>query len=288
VIPRTSLSVPANSERKVDKARVSVADEVVLDLEDSIADDLKVQARSTLVATLADRSGWAPPRLSVRVNDMRSSTGLRDLMACAAAASLPASVVVPKVESPADLEYVDRLLDALESELGGPGTIEVQALIETPAGLVRVAEIAAASPRLVSLILGYVDLSAALGRSTHSVRTDDARWLPAQEAVLWAARSQGLAALDGPYAGIGDDDGLRQSTRWARDLGYDGKWVIHPAQIATVNEIFSPTASEIASAEATIAALSGDDGAVAVDGRMVDAATVGGALRLLARADRTR
>jgi citrate lyase subunit beta/citryl-CoA lyase len=267
---------------------VARADEVVLDLEDSIAADLKSHARSALVATLADPAGWATPRLSVRVNDVRSSAGLRDLIACGALSTPPASVVVPKVESPADLEYLDRLLGVLENERGGSGTIEVQALIETPAGLANVSEIATASPRLVSLVLGYVDLSAALGRTTHSISTDVAMWLPAQEAVLWAARSNGLAALDGPYAGIADDDGFRRSACWARDLGFDGKWVIHPAQIETVNKIFLPTASEVASAESIIAALSGDDGAVALDGRMIDTAVVVGARRLLARADRAQ
>jgi citrate lyase subunit beta/citryl-CoA lyase len=287
MIPRSSLSVPAISDRKVARARTARADEVVLDLEDSVAVDLKSQARSSLVATLSDPGDWAPPRLSVRVNDIRSSTGLRDLIAIGSLPTPPASVVVPKVESPADLEHVDRLIDALQDELGSSGTIEVQALIETSVGLTHVGEIAAGSPRLVSLILGYVDLSAALGRATYSVRTDAAMWLPAQEAVLWAARSNGLAALDGPYAGIADDDGLRDSAQWARDLGFDGKWVIHPGQIETINRIFAPTAGEVASAEATIAAMSGGHGAVAVDGRMVDAAVVAGARRLLARADRT-
>lgn len=258
--------MPGSSERKLAKAAGLPADEIVIDLEDAVAAEAKDEARAATVAALA---GWDGPAAAVRVNAPRTPWCHLDLIAVGGSA---ASVVVPKVEGAGDLAFVERLLDGL-----GSGA-RVQALIETAAGLARIQEIAAGSDRLDALILGYADLAASLGGS----RGLDA-WLPAQDAVLVAARAHGLEAVDGPYLGIEPDEGFRAAASRARDLGFDGKWAIHPSQVAALNELFTPSPAEVERARAVVAALEGE-GAVALDGEMLDEAVRAAALRVLARA----
>ena len=179
------------------------------------------------------------------------------------------SLVIPKVESADDVLAVERLLDGL----GEPAAaIRLQALVETAAGLLRAGEIGAASPRLASLIIGYADLGASLGRTPSDAPE---RWLYAQETVLVAARAAALQAIDGPYLEIRDDDGLRRRAEHVRALGYDGKWAVHPGQLAIINAAFTPAPDELARAEAVLAALAGAEGrgAVELDGAMIDEAS---------------
>jgi citrate lyase subunit beta/citryl-CoA lyase len=162
--------------------------------------------------------------------------------------------------------------------------LRVQALIETAAGLARVSEIAAASERLDALILGYADLGASLGGS----RGLDA-WLPAQHAVVVAARAAGVQAIDGPHLGIEVDEPFSAAVARARELGFDGKWAIHPSQVAAINAAFTPTAAEVERARAVVTALDESErvsgqGAVALDGEMLDEAVRLSALRVLAQA----
>jgi citrate lyase beta subunit len=230
------------------------------------------------VAALGD---WTGPGVAVRVNGPGTPWCHLDVAAVGALADMPASIVVPKVQSAGDLAFVDRLLDGVEAGVGRERPVRVQALIETAAGLAGVQEIAASSPRLEALILGYADLAASLG----GARDLDA-WLPAQHELLVAARANGLQAIDGPYLGIAADEGFHAAAARARDLGFDGKWAIHPSQVDALNEVFTPAEAEVARARAVVAALEGaEEGAVTLDGEMLDEAVRAAALRVLARAD---
>jgi citrate lyase subunit beta / citryl-CoA lyase len=274
---RSCLSVPGSSERKLAKAADLAADEVVIDLEDAVAVGAKDEARAAVVAALGD---WTGSGVAVRVNGPGTPWCHLDVAAVGALAAMPASIVVPKVEGPGDLAFVDRLLDGVEAGAGRERPLRVQALIETAAGLANVQAIAAASTRLDALILGYADLAASLG----GARDLDA-WLPAQHELLVAARANGLQAIDGPYLGVSADEGFHAAAAHARDLGFDGKWAIHPSQVDALNEAFTPDEAEVARARAVVAALeSAQEGAVTLDGEMLDEAVRAAALRVLARA----
>jgi citrate lyase subunit beta/citryl-CoA lyase len=267
------------------------ADELIVDLEDAVAPGAKDDARSLAVRTLGSEA-WRGVQASVRVNAPGTPWCHADLIALASAPGPPAAVVVPKVERAGDLAFVERLLAGVERAAGHVRPVRVQALIETAAGLSRVAEIAAASERVDTLIVGYADLAASLGRSRAGADDLDA-WRPAQEAVLLAARANGLQAIDGPYLGVAPDANFLAGATRARDAGFDGKWAIHPSQVAVLNELFTPTEAELEQARAVIAALDegerdGGRGAVALDGQMLDEAVRAAALRTLARAPATR
>jgi citrate lyase subunit beta/citryl-CoA lyase len=278
---RSCLSVPATDAAKIAKALISDADQIVLDLEDAVVAGAKDRARADLAARLAELD-VSRPGLAVRVNQVGTPWCHQDILALAGAG--PASLVVPKADGPGDVAFVDRLLMGMEAIAGSERRIGIQVLIETPEALHRVDDIAAASPRIESLILGYADLGAALGRSYRNV---DA-WLPVQHAVVLAARRHGLQAIDGPYLAFADEDGAAAANRRARDVGFDGKWVIHPRQIGPVNEAFTPSTDEVERARALRSAMESAHragvGASAVDGEMVDQAVLAGALRTLARA----
>jgi citrate lyase subunit beta/citryl-CoA lyase len=284
---RSCLSVPGSSEKMLAKAPGLGADELVLDLEDAVAPEAKDAARGLVVEVLAS-DAFVGRTVAVRVNAPGTPWCHGDVVALAAAPRPPASLVLPKVEGAGDLAFADRLLDGAERAAGGDRPLRIQALIETAAGLALVHEIAAASPRLDALILGYADLAASLGRSEFGARDLDG-WRPAQEAVLTAARAHGLQAIDGPWLGVAVDEAFVAAATRARDAGFDGKWAIHPSQVASLNELFTPSAGELERARAIVAAL--DDaqrgqsrGAVALDGEMLDEAVRVAALRTLSRA----
>ena len=269
------------------KAPGLAADELVVDLEDAVAASMKEAALASVVAALASEA-WADVAVSVRVNGPRTPWCHFDIAALAAVPERPVGIVVPKVESAGDLAFVDRLLDGAEATAGRARPLRVQALIETAAGLSRVQEIAGASTRLDALILGYADLAVSLGR-TGAGREDLDAWRPAQEMVLLAARAHGLQAIDGPYLGVAVDAAFTNAVARARDLGFDGKWAIHPSQLPALNDAFTPTDEEVEGARHVIAALAqaereGGAGAVALDGQMLDEAVRAAALRTLARA----
>jgi len=289
---RSCLSVPAASPRKLEMAPSFGADEIVLDLEDSVVPAMKPDALSAALRVLR---GWpATPDLpgttavSVRVNPPRTRWCHLELAALAASGETAGSVVLPKVESAADLAFAERLLDGAEAAAGRRIPLRIQALIETAPGLSHVGEIAGSSERLESLIIGYADLGTSLGRSSTGGRSLDL-WLAAQESVLAAARTHGLQAIDGPFLGTVDNEQFRLASARARDLGFDGKWAIHPSQVPALNALFSPSDEDISRAHAVLAALDrgksdARTGAVELDGEMVDEATRRSALRLLAQA----
>jgi citrate lyase subunit beta / citryl-CoA lyase len=191
------------------------------------------------------------------------------------------SLIIPKVERAEHVAAVAGLLDRLGDQAAG---VRIQALIETAAGLLRVAEIASASPRLEALIVGYLDLAASLGRAPGLTAPES--WLYAQETVLVAARAYGLQAIDGPYLEIRDEPGLEQRAQHVRALGFDGKWAVHPAQIPIINEVFTPAPEEVARARSVLEALeqAAGRGAVEFHGAMIDEASRKLALEVIARA----
>lgn len=283
---RSSLSVPVVVGRMVTKARGTAADEVILDLEDSIPADRKEEARQRLLSVCAPRSEWGQT-LSVRVNAPRTPWCHHDLEVAVAVAPAIATIVVPKVEGSGDLAFIDRLLEGLEAAAGHGAQLRIQALVETATGLANVAEIARSSSRLDALILGYADLAASMGRPFATL-SSQAVWHVAQETIVLAARANGLQAIDGPYLGTRPDAKFDAAVTTARDMGFDGKWAIHPSQVGLINDAFTPTVSEMETASRVLEALDeaeshGPYGALDLDGQMIDQATRVNARRTLAR-----
>ncbi len=265
------------------KAQALPADEFVIDLEDSVVPERKEGARATVIAAIRDGS-WGQRSVAVRVNSLTSEWGRSDVEdVVAGAGDALGSLVVPKVESPGEIEQLDALLDETERATARE-PVGLQALIETAGGLARVAETARASARLEALIIGFADLAASLGRPRGADYPGD-RWHWVRETVLVAARSAGLQAIDGPHLDVGDLDGLAVEAGRARALGFDGKWALHPAQIEPINAAFSPAQAEVDRAGAILEALAGADGrgAVSLDGEMIDEASRKLAAQVLAR-----
>ncbi|HET8608027.1 MAG TPA: CoA ester lyase [Gaiellaceae bacterium] len=257
---RSCLAVPAGSAEKLRKAAGLAVDAVVVDLEDAVAAGDKQAARDLLSAEWPSLEFRAPTVL-IRVNGRRTPWFERDV---ALVSELrPQLVVVPKVESADDLA-------------GLP--VPAHALIETARGLVEVERIAA-SPVAEALVFGPGDFAASLGAPSLTIGEGD--WLYPLTRIVVAARAFGLQALDGPFVRLGDEDGLRASAQRARALGYDGKWAIHPEQVAPLQEVFAATDAEVEQAERILEAAAG--GAARHDGAMVDEATVRMAEALLAR-----
>lgn len=279
IIPRRSvLFVPGSNPRAIEKARELPADGVIFDLEDAVAPDAKDAARAGVAAALAV-GGYRPRETILRVNPLASPWGHADL---AAAATLPLdAVLLPKVE---DAERVRLSLDLLDT-FGASPELALWCMVETPLGVLRAAEIAGASPRLAGLVLGTSDLANEL-RARHTA--DRQPLLTALGLVLLAARAYGRAILDGVHLGLADAEGFAAACRQGRELGFDGKTLIHPDQIEAANRAFSPTADEVAQAHRIIAAYeaasAAGQGAIRVDGRLVEALHVEEARRTLALA----
>jgi citrate lyase subunit beta/citryl-CoA lyase len=281
---RTSLSMPASNARMHAKAATLGADLVLLDLEDATAPSEKVGARATVVESLRSLE-FGQSTVAVRVNGADTQWCYRDVVEVVEGAGDRIDVLIlPKVESAADVSFLDRLVSQIELAQGWPvGRIGIEVLIESAAGLQRVDEIAAASPRLWALIFGPGDLSASLGLGHLTIGTLASEypgdvWHYALMRLLVAARVNGLLAIDGPYAAFADLEGLERSARRTAALGFDGKWVIHPSQIATVNEVYSPDPATYARAEGILEAYrQATDGqglgAVRFEGEMIDEAT---------------
>ena len=294
MLPRRSiLSVPGHRAKMHAKALATKADNILLDLEDSVPLEMKVAARRQVIQTLQD-AGEAAPRLSFRINALDTPFGYRDLLEVVeAAGDRLATVVIPKVNDPADIHFAQRLLDGIELSMDRPLPIGIEASIETARGLERVRKIARAGRRVRSLVFGIADYSASVGArlvslSGHGEREEAIypghRWHFAMSRIVMTAKAHALQAIDAPYGYFKDAAGLERSAQIACALGCDGKWAIHPDQIDTINRVFTPSAEDIERAGRILAAAeearAGGRGAVAVEGRMVDQATVGLARRL--------
>jgi citrate lyase subunit beta/citryl-CoA lyase len=279
---RSELSVPATSEKMMAKAAASEADLVFLDLEDAVAPSAKEQAREGAVTALRTLD-WSGKTRAVRVNGVQSRWCLDDLTEVIAGAGTELDVlIVPKIKAVRDVWFVDTLLTQLEIRHGlRVGRIGLELLIEEVEALAHVDQIAACCQRVEALILGVGDLAASHGmRGTHigtSAGYPGDIWHSARTRMIVAARVNGLDAVDGPFGEFRETSGYRRQAEWAAELGAVGKWAIHPNQVGVANDVFSPTADEIARArkvvEALRAAETNGEGAVAVDGTMVDAAT---------------
>ena len=289
---RTCLSVPASSERFISKARDLGVDEVMLDLEDSVAPSEKSSARSLAVDALK-AGGWSGA-VALRVNDATTPWAYQDVIAAVTGApGAVDSLILPKVSSPSHVIWLDTLLTQVELSAGVPaGKTRIEAQIEDASGLLQVDSIAASSPRLASLIFGPGDFMASVGMRSVTVGGQpdgypyDAHHYTLMK-ILVAARANGLQAIDGPYGRIKDLDGLRAVTASVAALGFDGKWVLHPGQVAIVNSAFTPDAEEYARAVRILSAYdqatSADGrGAVMLDDEMIDEASRKMAQRVVA------
>ncbi|MFC1488734.1 HpcH/HpaI aldolase/citrate lyase family protein [Thermodesulfobacteriota bacterium] len=294
---RSILSVPGHIEKMHAKACRSKADVVMFDLEDSVPADAKNTACERVIRSILSMD-WQEKTITFRINGLDTPYGYRNLLEVVEAAGRRIdAVVVPKVHHPGDIHFVSRMLDGIEMNKRFDRRINIEAIIESAEGLETVSETARASDRLKTLIFGIVDYSASIGArlisiSGHGENEADVypghRWNFEMSRIVMAAKAGGLMAVDAPYGNFKDPEGLRQSAAIACALGFDGKWVIHPDQIDIINEIFSPSKEDIARAEKVIAAhKEAEDkglGAVAVEGRMIDRATVRLAMQLYEQA----
>jgi citrate lyase beta subunit len=276
VLRRASLCVPASEPARIAKAAALEVDEIIVDLEDAVLPESKDAARDHVCGLGARERG----AIAVRVNAIRTSWFKRDLLACVANPAVT-TIVIPKAESADDLHTLDSQLTAMELAARRAVPIALQTLIESAKGLTNVESILASSSRITSCVIGYADLSVSLGRQP------TAPWQYAQDRVVLAARANGIQPIDGPRLSVEDDADLRSDADTAAALGFDGKWVIHPSQVATVQQAFTPTAAQVAEAKEILTAMdeaaANGRGAVQWRGRMIDEPVAQQARRIVAR-----
>jgi citrate lyase subunit beta/citryl-CoA lyase len=271
--------MPGSNPRALEKARSLPADGLIIDLEDAVAPDAKDSARAIVAAALAE-GGYGGREIVLRGNAIDTPWGHADF---AAAATMPIdAVLLPKVESAERVRLTVPLLDAL----GAPETLRIWCMVETPLGVLNAREIAAASPRLATLVLGTSDLA----NDLHVLTTRDRLpLLTSLSFAVLAARACGLAILDGVYLDVSDEAGFAATCRQGRELGFDGKTLIHPKQIGAANAAFAPTPQEIEWSRRVIAAhreaSAAGKGVVLLDGRLIENLHVQNARRLVALAD---
>lgn len=290
---RSCLSVPGSSPKMLARAATLPADEVVIDLEDSVVPAAKEEARAAAVQALKEHD-WSGKTVVLRVNGVRTRWCYRDVIEVVEpAGELLDGVMIPKVEHPSDVAFADRLLAMIEESHGFSGRLGIQAQVETARGLRAVHEIAHASTRLEALVFGPADMSASLGLPGLTGGAPvpgypGDHWHHVLMTILVAAREAGLQAIDGPWLAIRDLEGLRASAVRARALGYDGKWAVHPSQLDVLNEVFTPAQEEFDRAAAMLEAYAHAAGverrgAVLFGPEMIDEASRRMAERLVAR-----
>jgi citrate lyase subunit beta/citryl-CoA lyase len=253
---RTCLAVPGSNPRFLEKAQGLAADEVFLDLEDSVAPLAKEQARKNVVTALRE-GDWTGKVVVVRVNDLGTQWTYRDVIdVVEGAGDRVDCLMLPKVEDPAQVIWLDTLLTQIEKAVGlDVGRIGIEAQIENARGLVNVDAIAGASRRLETLVFGPADFMASINMRTLVVGEQPPGYTEGDAyhyilmRILMAARTHDLQAIDGPYLQIRDVDGFRRVATRAAALGFDGKWVLHPDQIAAGNEVFAPSQDDYDRAE---------------------------------------
>ena len=271
---RSVLYMPGANTRALEKAKSLPADSLILDLEDAVAPDAKAAARENILAALG--SGFGYREAVVRINGLNTPWGIDDLKAFAH--SNADAIVLPKVES---AEQIQTLAEHLK-KMNAPETMTIWAMIETPLAILRLQEIANAHPLLETLVLGTSDLVKDLhARHTpNRVETQTALSL----SVL-AARAYGLCVLDGVHLFLDDEAGLKQSCIQGRDMGFDGKTLIHPNQIAFANEMFGPSSAEISEAQERIAAyeaaIQSGAGIAVLNGKLIEELHIQDAKRIL-------
>jgi malyl-CoA/(S)-citramalyl-CoA lyase len=304
---RSLLSVPASSERFFAKAAASAADTIMLDLEDSVAPDQKDAARKRVVEVV-NGLDWGVKTVLVRINGLDTPWAYQDLIVVASACPRLDAVMVPKVDAPRDVHFVETLLEQVERGAGRQRPIGIEILVESAKGLANVEAVAASSPRLEAISFGPGDFAASIGNRgkviggpdpSYAVLTDAdgngnrARhwgdvWHYALARIAVACRAAGLRPIDGVYVDFNDPDGYKAAARRSLALGFEGKWCIHPSQIALANEVYSPTTEEIAWAKRLLTAMDQAHGtgagAIQIEGQMIDMAHVRQAERIVAKA----
>jgi len=295
---RCELAVPGSSVKLFEKAAKSAADVIFLDLEDAVAPDDKPQARQNIVQALHDID-WGRKTMSVRINGLDTHYMYRDVIEVVEAAGDKLDLImVPKVGTAADIYAVDMLLTQIETAKGFKKRIGIEAIIETALGMQNIHEIAAASPRMESLHFGVADYAASTRARTTSIGGPNAlygvltdkdgdkprdyfwgdMWHYAISRMVVAARANGLRPIDGPFGDFSDADGYRAQANRAAILGCEGKWAIHPAQIGVANEVYTPPEAEVIKAKRILDAMkeaqAKGQGAVALDGKLIDIASI--------------
>ena len=295
---RSELAVPGSRTELFEKAARSAADIVFLDLEDAVAPADKAQARRNVIAAI-NEVDWGAKTLSVRINGLDTAYMYRDLVDVLEQAGERLDLImIPKAGTAADIYALDMLATQIEAAKGRAKRIGFEMIVESALGMANVEAIAAASPRNESLHLGVADYAASTRARTTSVGGANAAygvltdadpagarafhwgdmWHYALARLVVAARANGLRPVDGPFGDFRDADGYVAQANRAAALGCDGKWAIHPSQIALANQTFSPSAAELAKARRILAAmaqaLAEGKGAVALDGRLIDIASI--------------
>lgn len=295
---RSELAVPGSNPKLFAKAAQSSADVIFLDLEDAVAPDEKPQARKNVIEAINDID-WGDKTLSLRINGLDTHYMYRDVVDVLEQTGERLDLVmIPKVGTACDVYALDMLVTQIETAKGRKKRIGFELIIETALGMQNLDAIAAASPRLESLHFGVADYAASTRARTtniggpnpdYAVLTDkDAdghrevhwgdMWHYAIARMVVAARANGLRPIDGPFGDFQDPDGFRAQGRRAAVLGCEGKWAIHPSQIALANEVFSPSETEVKKAQRILGAMEQarkeGKGAVALDGKLIDIASI--------------
>jgi malyl-CoA/(S)-citramalyl-CoA lyase len=304
---RSELAVPGSNVRMLEKAPQLGADIVMLDLEDAVAPADKPQARLNIVDALREQD-WSECSVSLRINGLDTHWCYRDLVdVVEQAGDAIDQIMIPKVSGAGDVHLVATLLDQIEEAVGLEHRIGLSVLIETAIGMVNIDEIATACPaRMEAMVFGVADYAASLQSHTtsigganpqYAVLTDDGadgrerhwgdQWHYALARIAVTCRAHGLRPIDGPFGDFNDPEGFLAAARRAAVLGYEGKWAIHPSQIGLANEVFTPDAHIVDKTHRIIAAMkdaaASGSGAVSLDGRLIDAASIRMAETLLAK-----
>ncbi len=304
---RSELAVPGSNPNLFEKAAKSAADIIFLDLEDAVAPDDKETARKNIIAGLNDID-WGSKTLMLRINGLDTHYMYRDVVDVVESCPRLDMILIPKVGVAADVYAIDMLVTQIEAAKKRSKRIGFEVLIETALGMANVEAIAQSSPRLEAMSFGVADYAASTRARTtviggvhpeYGVLTDKDSagkrdyfwadpWHGAQTRMMVACRAYGLRPIDGPFGDFNDPEGFKAAARRAAVLGYEGKWAIHPSQIALANEVFTPTVAEITKAqrimEAMAQAAKDGKGAVSLDGRLIDAASIRMAEALLEKA----
>lgn len=305
---RSELAVPGSNVRAMEKAAGLPVDVVFLDLEDAVAPDEKVQARKNIIKAI-DKHDWGAKTLSVRINGLDTHYMYRDVIDIIEQASDRLDMImIPKVGTPADVYAVDMLVTQAEDAAGKKKRIGFELIIETALGMANVDEISMASERNESLHFGVADYAASTRARTtviggpnphYGVLTDKDgdkprdyhwgdMWHYAVARMVVAARANGLRPIDGPFGDFSDPDGYRAQAYRAAVLGCEGKWAIHPSQIDLANEVYSPSKEEVTKAKRILKAMKdatkAGKGAVSLDGRLIDIASIKQAENLVVKA----
>ncbi len=276
---RSALYLPGNKARALEKAKTLTADMLIFDLEDAVGPDAKAESRANVCEAISS-GGYHPREIVVRVNGMGTDWHNDDL--AAVAGSTADGVLVPKVESAEQVQSLATVLDTLDA----PPCLLLWVMIETPRAILRVEEIASASDRLAGLVVGTNDLV----NDLHGLHVPGrAPVLPALALAMLGARAAGKAILDGVFNNITDEAGFRAEARQGREMGFDGKTLIHPSQLAPANDVFGPSDKELTDASKIVAAYeqaqATGESVITVDGRMIESLHVRDAQRILALAE---